>query len=91
MAELNPFEFSSIPTSFFARNETVLRNLFPDNFTEMQEKNAYIMPWYQQVLWSSLFGLMVTVAAGGNIIVIWIVLVHKRMRTVTNYFILNLS
>jgi tachykinin-like receptor len=63
----------------------------PLNVTELQDRNAYIMPWFQQVIWSSLFGLMVTIAAGGNIIVIWIVLAHKRMRTVTNYFILNLS
>ena len=59
--------------------------------SDMEDRNPYIMPWYLQVMWSTLFGLMVTVAAGGNIVVIWIVLAHKRMRTVTNYFILNLS
>lgn len=39
--------------------------------------------------WSILFGGMVIVATGGNLIVIWIVLAHKRMRTVTNYFLGN--
>ncbi|CRK94894.1 CLUMA_CG008386, isoform A [Clunio marinus] len=34
---------------------------------------------------------MVVVATVGNLVVIWIVLAHKRMRTVTNYFIVNLS
>jgi tachykinin-like receptor len=34
---------------------------------------------------------MVVVATGGNLIVIWIVLANKRMRTVTNYFLVNLS
>ena len=34
---------------------------------------------------------MVTIAAGGNFIVIWIVLGQKRMRTVTNYFLVNLA
>nr|KAG5690705.1 hypothetical protein BaRGS_005068 [Batillaria attramentaria] len=34
---------------------------------------------------------MFVVAAGGNLIVIWIVLAHKRMRTVTNYFLVNLA
>jgi len=34
---------------------------------------------------------MITIAAGGNLIVIWIVLAHKRMRTVTNYFLVNLA
>ncbi|NXR28784.1 NK3R protein, partial [Cinclus mexicanus] len=27
----------------------------------------------------------------GNLIVIWIILAHKRMRTVTNYFLVNLA
>ncbi|XP_033215115.1 tachykinin-like peptides receptor 86C [Belonocnema kinseyi] len=31
------------------------------------------------------------VATGGNVIVMWIVLAHRRMRTVTNYFLVNLS
>nr|XP_046916674.1 tachykinin-like peptides receptor 99D [Dermatophagoides farinae] len=58
---------------------------------EQMERNIYIMPLYQQILWSFIFGTMVFVAAGGNIIVIWIVLTNKRMRTVTNYFLVNLS
>ncbi|XP_059616176.1 tachykinin-like peptides receptor 99D [Phlebotomus argentipes] len=51
----------------------------------------FILPLWRQILWSILFGGMVIVATGGNLIVIWIVLAHKRMRTVTNYFIVNLS
>ena len=46
---------------------------------EQMERNIYIMPLYQQILWSFIFGTMVFVAAGGNIIVIWIVLTNKRM------------
>ncbi|XP_044743977.1 tachykinin-like peptides receptor 99D, partial [Chrysoperla carnea] len=53
--------------------------------------NSYILPWWRQVIWSILYSVMVIVATGGNLIVIWIVLAHKRMRTVTNYFIVNLS
>ncbi|XP_055524526.1 tachykinin-like peptides receptor 99D isoform X2 [Wyeomyia smithii] len=34
---------------------------------------------------------MVVVASVGNLVVIWIVLANKRMRTVTNYFLVNLS
>ncbi|TDG49789.1 hypothetical protein AWZ03_003777 [Drosophila navojoa] len=52
---------------------------------------AFVVPWWRQVLWSILFGGMVIVATGGNLIVVWIVLTTKRMRTVTNYFIVNLS
>ena len=44
-----------------------------------------------QVAYIAAFIAMVVVAAGGNIIVIWIVLGHKRMRTVTNYFLVNLA
>jgi len=49
------------------------------------------LPWWRQVLWSFLFGSMVVVATVGNLVVIWIVLAHKRMRTVTNYLLVNLS
>ncbi|XP_017145064.1 tachykinin-like peptides receptor 99D isoform X1 [Drosophila miranda] len=52
---------------------------------------AFVMPWWRQILWSILFGGMVIVATGGNLIVVWIVMTTKRMRTVTNYFIVNLS
>lgn len=59
--------------------------------TTLDQENMFILPWYQQAFWTLLFGLVVIIAAGGNLIVIWIVLVHRRMRTVTNYFIVNLS
>ncbi|RWS14979.1 tachykinin-like peptides receptor 99D [Dinothrombium tinctorium] len=49
------------------------------------------MNWWQTLIWTFAFGLMVITATGGNLIVIWIVLSSKRMRTVTNYFIVNLS
>lgn len=57
----------------------------------LEAENKFVYPWYQQVIWSLLFASMITIAAGGNIIVIWIVITHKKMRTVTNYFIVNLS
>lgn len=53
--------------------------------------NPFILPWYLQLVYVVFFVSMVIVAAGGNIIVIWIVLAHKRMRTVTNYFLVNLA
>lgn len=45
------------------------------------------LPIWRQLLWSILYAGMVMVATGGNVIVIYIVLAHKRMRTVTNYFL----
>ncbi|XP_051947381.1 neuromedin-K receptor-like [Xyrauchen texanus] len=47
-------------------------------------------PW-RVTLWSLAFALVLLVAVTGNLIVIWIILAHKRMRTVTNYFLLNLA
>ncbi|XP_023225865.1 tachykinin-like peptides receptor 86C isoform X1 [Centruroides sculpturatus] len=52
---------------------------------------SYIPPLWQQFCWGIIFGLMVIVATIGNAIVIWIILAHRKMRTVTNYFLLNLS
>lgn len=57
------------------------------NYNTSNDTNVFILPWWRQLIWSILFGGMVIVATGGNLIVIWIVLAHKRMRTVTNYFI----
>ncbi|GFQ92475.1 tachykinin-like peptides receptor 86C [Trichonephila clavata] len=51
----------------------------------------YLLPWYQQLLWTLLFAVMILVAIVGNLIVIWIILAHRRMRTVTNLFLLNLA
>lgn len=42
-------------------------------------------------LWAIAYSLIVIVSVTGNVTVIWIILAHKRMRTVTNYFIVNLA
>uniref|UniRef100_A0A8D9FJG2 Tachykinin-like peptides receptor 86C n=3 Tax=Cacopsylla melanoneura TaxID=428564 RepID=A0A8D9FJG2_9HEMI len=44
-----------------------------------------------EIMWYTVFLLMLIIAIGGNVIVMWIVLAHRRMRTVTNYFLVNLS
>ncbi|KAJ8727696.1 hypothetical protein PYW07_001815 [Mythimna separata] len=49
------------------------------------------MPTWAHNSWVCLFTAMLAVAIGGNVIVIWIVTAHRRMRTVTNYFLVNLS
>ncbi|KAG6458842.1 hypothetical protein O3G_MSEX011086 [Manduca sexta] len=49
------------------------------------------MPMWAHNSWVCLFAAMLAVAIGGNAIVIWIVAAHRRMRTVTNYFLVNLS
>lgn len=52
---------------------------------------TFSLPLWRKIAWTVLFAVMVIVSTGGNLIVIWIVLANKRMRTVTNYFIINLS
>ncbi|XP_012685156.1 tachykinin receptor 3-like [Clupea harengus] len=56
------------------------------NFT-----NQFIQPPWRVALWSVAYSSVLAVAVFGNLIVIWIILAHKRMRTVTNYFLLNLA
>ncbi|GCB63521.1 hypothetical protein scyTo_0009679, partial [Scyliorhinus torazame] len=53
--------------------------------------NQFVQPSWQIALWSIAYGSVVAVAVVGNLIVIWIILAHKRMRTVTNYFLVNLA
>ncbi|XP_030623999.1 tachykinin receptor 1b [Chanos chanos] len=53
--------------------------------------NQFIQPVWQIVLWAIAYSMIVIVSVVGNITVIWIVLAHKRMRTVTNYFLVNLA
>ncbi|XP_074848086.1 neuromedin-K receptor [Carettochelys insculpta] len=53
--------------------------------------NQFVQPSWRIALWSLAYGGVVTVAVFGNLIVIWIILAHKHMRTVTNYFLVNLA
>lgn len=52
---------------------------------------AFSMPAWQLALWATAYLALVVVAVTGNATVIWIILAHERMRTVTNYFIINLA
>lgn len=61
------------------------------NVTDTEYSNRFQLPLWEKLLWNSLFLPMVVVATGGNLIVIWIVWSHKRMRTVTNIFLVNLA
>ncbi|XP_045425279.1 substance-K receptor isoform X1 [Lemur catta] len=52
---------------------------------------SFSMPGWQLALWAAAYLALVLVAVTGNATVIWIILAHQRMRTVTNYFIVNLA
>lgn len=68
-------------------NSTGFPNVTENSTDTFIDGNKFILPWWRQLIWSILYAGMVIVATGGNLIVIWIVLAHKRMRTVTNYFL----
>ncbi|XP_015116536.1 tachykinin-like peptides receptor 86C [Diachasma alloeum] len=55
------------------------------------QQRPFDLPWWQKLSWSTVFAVILLIATGGNIIVMWIVLAHRRMRTVTNYLLVNLS
>ncbi|XP_023933914.1 tachykinin-like peptides receptor 86C isoform X2 [Bicyclus anynana] len=54
-------------------------------------KRPYSPPWWGQLSWFVVFAVMLLLAVLGNTLVIWIVLAHRRMRTVTNCFLVNLA
>uniref|UniRef100_A0A8W8M555 G_PROTEIN_RECEP_F1_2 domain-containing protein n=1 Tax=Magallana gigas TaxID=29159 RepID=A0A8W8M555_MAGGI len=63
-----------------------------NNSTKAGPSEMFIpMPVWQQILFITMYVVMIVVAAGGNLAVIWIVMAHKRMRTFTNYFLVNLA
>ncbi|KAM6977949.1 substance-K receptor [Aplochiton taeniatus] len=53
--------------------------------------NLFEQPAWQVALWAIAYSLIILVSLTGNLTVIWIILAHRRMRTVTNYFIVNLA
>ncbi|KAK7933385.1 hypothetical protein WMY93_004281 [Mugilogobius chulae] len=53
--------------------------------------NQFVQPVWRIVLWAIAYSCIVIVSVVGNVTVIWIIVAHKRMRTVTNYFLLNLA
>jgi len=85
-------EFVSVQDSSGSSiNGTMSPDLYDPGMPEGGYSILHSLPWWRQLIWVALFGSMVIVASVGNITVIWIVLAHKRMRTVTNYLLVNLS
>lgn len=54
-------------------------------------QTVFSQPGWQIALWAIIYLFTVITSVVGNSIVIWIILSHRRMRTVTNYFIVNLA
>ncbi|KAM9445225.1 neuromedin-K receptor [Clarias gariepinus] len=53
--------------------------------------NRFAQPPWRVAVWSVAYGCVTLVSVFGNLVVIWIIVAHKRMRTVTNSFLLNLA
>lgn len=70
-------------TEFYATNGTNVSVNGSDGF------NQFIQPVWQITLWAVAYCSIVAVSVVGNVVVIWIILAHKRMRTVTNYFLVR--
>ncbi len=70
-------------TDFNATNGTNASVNCSDGF------NQFIQPVWQITLWAVAYCSIVAVSVVGNVVVIWIILAHKRMRTVTNYFLVR--
>ncbi|KAF5890541.1 neuromedin-K receptor-like, partial [Clarias magur] len=56
-----------------------------------KSSNLFAQPPWRVAVWSVAYGCVTLVSVFGNLVVIWIILAHKRMRTVTNSFLLNLA
>nr|BAO01083.1 neuropeptide GPCR A33 [Nilaparvata lugens] len=80
----------SLKQFFSDPKNSELQNNFIECFLSRQDA-PFQLYWWQKCFWICLFLPMLFVAVAGNIIVMWIVLAHRRMRTVTNYLLVNLS
>ncbi|KAI4894274.1 hypothetical protein NFI96_016303, partial [Prochilodus magdalenae] len=65
--------------------------LYDEDDANETSSNVFEQPDWQVALWAVAYSLIVLVSVVGNLTVIWIIVAHKRMRTVTNYFIVNLA
>ncbi|XP_035186093.1 substance-K receptor isoform X1 [Oxyura jamaicensis] len=59
-----------------------------DNQTAVTQ---FTQPGWQIALWAITYSFIIITSIVGNITVTWIILAHRRMRTATNYFIVNLA
>lgn len=46
---------------------------------------------YERLFWVFIFAFMIFISVGGNLIVVYIVSTNKEFKSVTNYFLVNLS
>lgn len=78
---------------YSALNESDLKGIYNlvRNHSFYTKADKFIPDRFVQLIWSVLFGLMILIAAAGNFSVFWIITGHRKMRTVTNMFLVNLT
>ncbi len=73
----------------------IFRDIYPNATAKYEsqttEEISYKMDATTDVFWTVVFSTMLVCAISGNLVVFWIVLGHRRMHNVTNYFLVNLS
>ena len=92
--EISPYltdsELSGI-TATFQSIETEANSSTVDDVTKNETILMRNLFFSMQIFIAILYAVIVFGGSMGNGIVIWIVLGHKAMRSVTNYFLLNLA
>ena len=49
-------------------------------------------PWsVEDIVWTTAFSIILVTSILGNTLVLWTVLAHRRMWSITNYFLVNLA
>ena len=61
-----------------------------ENFADVALDDSY-MPVYFQAIIILMYSTITIASVGGNVTVIYVILAYQRMRSVTNYFIVNLA
>ncbi|NXT88604.1 NK1R protein, partial [Anhinga rufa] len=77
---------NTLPLEVELEHHSLLNTSLNESFS-----NQFVQPPWQVALWAVAYALIVVVSVVGNVVVMWIILAHKRMRTVTNYFLVNLA
>jgi hypothetical protein len=78
-------------------SNNTLDRIFPiknnsfDFDSSIEKDNQKNVAWYTIILLSTIYGSISVISLLGNVLIILAILNNRKMRTVTNYFILNLA
>ena len=87
--ELVPYHVETVPEQETATTDVL--NATHNETAGMDVGVGFALPMYAQVIIILMYTTVSVLSVGGNVIVCYIILAYQRMRTVTNYFIVNLA